>query len=102
MLEVNNEKEDYSSMIKSEWSNEFEKFMRNRLLVGSLRYGKLNSEKPVYARVRSIEKRLSAFKETKNKEILVDIANLCMLEFEEGDGEFNALDGSEHTSIKGV
>lgn len=99
--EMNFDKEDYMQLKKSEWSEEFEKLMKNRLLVGALRYGKLNTDKPKYNRMESIKKRITVYQKTKNKEILVDVANLCLLEFEEGEGIFKALDDSEHTKIKG-
>ena len=39
----------------SEWSPEFEQLMRNRLVMGGLRYGKLGAKgKPVYDRMTSI------------------------------------------------
>lgn len=100
--EMNIDKEDYMQLKKTEWSKEFEVLMKNRLLVGALRYGKLNANnKPKYDRMESIKKRITVYQKTKNKEVLVDIANLCLLEFEEGEGTFKALDDSEHTKIKG-
>lgn len=69
---------------KSEWSPEFEGLMRNRLVMGALRYGKIHQKgKPQYDRVESMIKRLIKYKETGNKEYLVDVANLSLLEFEE-------------------
>jgi hypothetical protein len=100
--EMNYGKEDFMQLKKSEWSCYFEKLMKNRLLMGAFRYGKLNGiDKAEYDRIKSIEKRILLYRKTKNKEVLVDIANLCLLEFEEGDGIFNALYDSEHTQIKG-
>lgn len=89
---------DIENLRESEWSPKFEKYMRNRLIIGAIRYGLLNSNgKNKYDRIGSIEQRLDIYKKTKNKELLVDIANLCLLEFEENeDGSFNAIDDKNH------
>lgn len=88
---------DYTELIQSEWSNEFEQLMRNRLIMGAIRYGKINAKnKPKYDRIDSIVKRAIKYNETKNSEFLVDIANLCLLEFVEGDNHFDSIDDGEH------
>ena len=92
---------------KSEWSNEFEELMRNRLLLGALRYGKMGhgsipEGKPKYDRCDSIRKRLKFFEETGNAEWLVDIANMSLLMFEERVHEnfhFSASDDTFHDKI---
>lgn len=77
----------------SEWSYDFEKLMRNRLIMGAFRYGKLHAKgKPQYDRIESCIKRLRRYQETGNKEYLVDTANLCLMEFEEGNGHFESID----------
>jgi len=87
---------------KTEWSNEFELLMRNRLCMGALRYGRIGANgKPKYNRIDSIIKRMNKFRETGNKEYLVDAANLCLLEFVECDhpnAHFDAIDDGEHVS----
>lgn len=76
---------DLSSLRGSEWSDTFERLMRNRLLIGAFRYGKLGAEgKPSYNRCDDIRQRIDLHQESGNTEHLVDIANLCMLEFCEG------------------
>jgi hypothetical protein len=93
----------YDDLKQSEWSTEFEKLMRNRLVMGALRYGKLGiKDKPQYDRVGSIIKRMKNYAESGNKEILVDVANLCLCEFEEcnhPNQHFHAMDDSEHTQM---
>jgi len=70
----------------SEWSPLFEKLMRNRLVMGALRYGLLNAKnKTKYDRVPSMYQRLDLYAKTGNLECLVDVANLALLEFEEGE-----------------
>lgn len=69
---------------KSEWSPDFEQLMRNRLLMGSFRYG-LFEEKVMgdlqWDLIGSIVSRIERYKQTGNLELLADIANLAMLEF---------------------
>lgn len=103
------ERIDLNALKKSEWSEEFEKLMRNRLIMGAFRYGKMvhDSEelkkKPPYNRVASIEKRLKLYSETGNKEYLVDCANLCLLEFVEcrhPNAHFEVIDNTtEHVTV---
>ena len=84
---------------KSEWSQEFETLMRNRLLMGALRYGLLGSKKKAnYDRVGSIQKRIALYAQTGNTELLVDAANLCLLEFVDGSHplkHFHAIDRTD-------
>lgn len=91
----------YKNLVQSEWSPNFEQLMRNRLIMGALRYGLLNdtANKPSYDRMASIKKRADKYAETGNLEFLVDMANLCLLEFEEGqhpNKHFHAVDDGEH------
>ena len=93
----------FDELQQTEWSVEFEKYMRNRLIMGALRYGKINDpNKPQYDRVSSMIKRLNKFNETGNKEFLVDVANLCLLEFVEckhPNANFNSIDDGEHVTV---
>lgn len=93
----------YEELRESEWSKEFEQLMRNRLILGALRYGRIGAaNKPQYDRVSSMIKRLSKYQETGNKEFLVDVANICLLEFVEcnhPNQHFHAIDDGEHTDI---
>jgi len=92
---------------QTEWSPEFERLMRNRLLMGAFRYGCLGaSAKHQYDRVASARRRLDQYEATGNLEHLVDVANLCLVEFEEGDHprrHFRASDDGEHAKpMKGA
>ncbi len=88
----------------SEWSPDFEHLMRNRLLIGSFRYGGLHAGgKPNYDRIESIIKRAHNYKSSGNDELLVDIANLALCEYEEGthpSKHFSSIDDGEHVNIK--
>lgn len=89
---------------QSEWSPMFEQLMRNRLIMGALRYGKLRAPgKRSYNRVASMMNRLRLYDETGNLEFLVDVANLCLCEFEESTHpkkHFHALDDKHHVTSK--
>ena len=84
----------------TEWSPKFEQHMRDRLVVGAFRYGKLGApNKPTYDRVGGIRKHLALYQEDGNTEHLVDIANIALCEFVEGvhpKKHFRAVDDGEH------
>ncbi|MDD3037920.1 hypothetical protein [Bacteroides sp.] len=94
----------YEELRKTEWSPEFEELMRNRLIMGAMRYGMIGANnKPDYDRVSSVIQRMKQFQKTGNKELLVDVANLCLLEFVEckrPNAHFCAVDDGEHVGIK--
>jgi len=84
---------------ETEWSVVFERAMRVRLIMGALRYGRLHERgKPAYERVASMIKRLQEYSKTRNRELLVDVANLALLEFEEGDNHLTPMDEREHVA----
>lgn len=95
---------DIGELYRTQWSEEFEQLMRNRLVMGAIRYGKMKSKgKPKYDRVKYIKNKLKVFKKTGNSEALVDIANTCLLMFAEEDHDnfhFCAEDDGMHTEIK--
>lgn len=90
-----------TSLFHSEWSVQFEALMRNRLVFGALRYGRLGArDKPVYDRMGSVGRRLTAYEATGNLEHLVDAAALLLVEFEEGRHplrHWGPNDDGEHT-----
>ncbi len=97
---VGSKTESLQSLQTTEWSHDFERLMRNRLLIGRFRYGKLNrTSETNYDRVGSAITRLKRYQETGNLEYLVDVANLCLLEFEHSthpDKHFEAIDDGTH------
>ena len=68
-------------LAKTEWSAEFEKFMRNRLMLGALRYGRLADPIGHDRAIPLAFERLERYRATGNLEALVDAANLCLVEF---------------------
>lgn len=93
----------YDVLKETEWSPIFENLMRNRLIMGAIRYGRIGAiGKPQYDRVPSMIKRLQKYSDSGNKEFLVDVANLCLLEFVECNHptqHFHAIDEHEHVNI---
>jgi hypothetical protein len=73
---------EFEELKRKQWDCKFEELMRNRLVMGALRYG-INGEagKPRYNRGMSIIKRANLYLENGNLEHLVDIANEAMVEF---------------------
>ena len=67
-------------MVETEWDKTFETLMRNRMIMGALRYAPLASPCSL-DRVEEAMKRLVKFKETGNGEFLVDAANMCLAAF---------------------
>jgi len=87
-------------IFQSNWSEEFEQYMRNRLAFGFFRYGPLKDQKMgQYNVIESIENRINKYKVSGNDELLVDVANLCMVEFIKGvhpKKHFSSEDDGEH------
>lgn len=94
----------YEELSKTEWSPKFETLMRNRLVMGAIRYGRLKSKnKAQYERISSMIRRLELYAQTGNDEYLVDVANMALLEFEEGthpNKHFSSIDDGEHVKIR--
>ena len=86
---------------KSEWSYLFEQLMRNRLVMGAYRYGRLGHPgKPDYDRVGYMQRCIRQYDRTGNLECLVDVANLALVEFVEGKHpvrHFEAVDDEDHS-----
>ena len=81
----------------------FEEYRKNRMIMGYFRYGSLQSQigRSKYDNIGSIEKRLSIYKSDHNREHLVDIANLAMIEFAtHPDYPFNPSDDGVHAAKK--
>ena len=95
-----------SELFNSEWSDEFERYMRNRLVFGAFRYGRLgDSNKLQWDRIGAARERLAEYEKTGNLEFLVDIANFMLLEFVEGkhpNRHFESTEDTEKVRSKGI
>lgn len=89
---------------KTQWSKPFERLMRNRLIMGALRYETFEEKRHTdhnYQLIESAIQRLQKYQETGNQEYLVDSANLCMIEFEcptHKNPKWDPIDDGEHVS----
>lgn len=95
----------YIELRETQWSSKFEELMRNRLIMGALRYGNVlgTVDKSKYDLVHSIERRVRLYKESDNAEYLVDIANYALLEFVNESHpkfHFEMIDDGEHAKLK--
>ncbi len=74
---------DLNSLRQTEWIPEFEQYMRNRLVMGAIRYEtfeeKMRQNK--YDCLGYVKRKCSEYEESGNLECLVDAANLLMIEF---------------------
>ena len=102
-------KYDFATLQITEWSPTFEQYMRNRMLMGALRYGRLDEKRKKPGRwdlIGAVKKKIERYQETGNTEYLVDIANYCLIVFECDDHplkHFKALDDHhEHCEVKKV
>jgi len=88
---------------KMQWSAEFERAMRDRMAQGYFRYGSLQAQigKHPFDNIGSVLKRLSLYNRDGNREHLVDVANLCLVEFTvHPEKPFKAADDGHHTERK--
>ena len=87
-----------AEMQSTEWSDRFARLMSNRLVFGGYRYGKVSDTRK-YNWIESAIKRGQEYLETGNDELLVDMANLAMVEFVKGTHHkkhFSSVDDGEH------
>jgi hypothetical protein len=87
----------------TQWNPEFERLMRNRLIMGAFRHGTFDSQVEdgsQFDSVESAKERLGLYQEGGNLERLVDAANLCLVEFTVGrhpKRHFEATDDGIHS-----
>lgn len=93
-----------NNILKTEYSIEFDSKRKNAMLTSFFKYGALKEN---YARVdcpinatENIDVRLQKWKETGNKDYLVDVANFAMIAYMFEDGVYEPTD-DEHI-LKGV
>jgi len=69
-------------MQQTEWSVAFERHMRNRLIMGGIRYGLFcDPDKWRSDFLAGMAKKMKSYRQTGNTEHLVDVANYALLEF---------------------
>lgn len=73
---------DFETLRRTQWVPEFEQLMRNRLIMGAFRYGLIEKQDwTKHDLIAYTKNRISEYEKTDNLEMLVDAANLLLLEF---------------------
>jgi hypothetical protein len=84
----------------SEWSEEYERLRRNRMVIGAFRYGPIQTQDmDAYDYVKECRRRLRVYEEDLNLEHLVDCGNILMLEYIKGQRTgltLTAVDDGQH------
>lgn len=92
---------DLKMLMATQWNYEFERLAQNRMIMGRFRYGNMKGQKAgAYDNVESMIRRLREYQRTGNLEHLVDVRNICMIEFTNPghpDAHFTASDDGIHT-----
>lgn len=101
----NKDRPPLESLRKTEWIPEFEQYMRNRLVMGALRYETIEEKMSgnTYDFIQYIRDKCNEYDQSHNLECLVDIANVAMLEFRfpyYKDAHFTAIDDAPHVGKK--
>jgi len=100
---------DLDLLSVTEWSPEFERLCRNRLIVGAFRYGRLGGPDKWRAAggrrhdlIGGARMKLDLYEQTGNQEHLVDLANYALLEFvhpSRPGAYFHAEDDQRHCPV---
>jgi len=92
-------------ILEENWCGRFVELMQNRMVFGRFRYGPLRGHVAKYDNVSSAIERLCRYRVDGNLEHLVDVANLCLIEFVRGplgygshpNPKWNPIDDGAHT-----
>jgi hypothetical protein len=89
---------------KTQWCDDFERLMRNRLTMGAFRYGLFDKRKTSKMDlIGDAERRIRKYRKEGNMECLVDATNLLLLEFACGGHpkcHFKSTDDGDHVPTK--
>jgi len=89
-------------LYETQWDTFFEQAMRNRLVMGGLRYGDIRDQNN-WDYTGYLLFKLGMYKKTGNTEFLVDVANLALLEFKNGrhsNKHWSPVDTDKHNVKK--
>jgi hypothetical protein len=92
------------SLQTSEWSEEFDRLAKNKMVQASFRYGLFNKNNE-YDFIEAMKNKIALYEKTHNLELMVDIRNYAMLEFKKPkytDAKYWVEDNSEHAPIKHI
>lgn len=85
---------------KTQWCDEYEQYRRNRMVMGTFRYGDIHRQQlDNYDLPAEAKKRIDKYIHDRNLEHLVDAGNMLMLAYMQGrkrNETFNSIDDGEH------
>jgi hypothetical protein len=93
---------DLDTLRKTEWCPEFDRYARNRMIMGAFRYAPIaDSNYGKYDICGEIIRRVELYRQDRNLEHLVDARNICMIGYIHGRrmGEtLHAVDDGVHAA----
>lgn len=98
---------NFDEILKTEYSEHFDELRKNAMVMSHFKYGFIreNAKSRCVDYIRTLEKRLQAYKDTGNTEFLADIANFAMIEFmypQHPGAHYTPTDSSESPGIIGM
>lgn len=96
--------EEFSDILKTEWSYKFEELMKQAMIMSYHKYGALrknhSKENNHMDAIANLKKRLEKYEETGNTEFLVDVANFAMIEFVHPQHENAHFKGTAENAVE--
>ena len=96
------------SILATEYDFEFDEIRKRQMVASYHKYGRVSAnygtDRMIDA-IKSLEKRLAAYKQTGNCEFLADVANFAMVEFmcpQHEKAHYRATDSNESPGIHGM
>jgi hypothetical protein len=106
MLGLSADRMTPEQILSKNYSTEFDDKRKNRMVVSHYKYGPAWKTYPELAdSIACLEQRLKLYKETGNKEHLVDVANFAMIEYmfpRHPNAHFRATDSNESPGLVGT
>ncbi len=99
---------EIKEILATEYSEKFDEIRKNMMVMSFYKYGSLmanyKTQNTIDA-VKSLEKRLQAYKDTGNTEFLADVANFAMIEYmapQHPKAFYKATDSTESPGVHGM
>lgn len=98
---------ELDKVLETEYSENFDKLRKNRMLMSFYKYGPVrdNYKSRNVDAIRSLERRLEAYRMTGNTEYLIDVANFAMIEFmypQHTSAHFEPTDSDKSPGLAGL
>jgi hypothetical protein len=94
-------------ILAKDWSPDFINGMQNRIVQSHYKYGWMSDTYPTIlaSAIGSLDKRLELYKQTGNREYLMDIANFAMIEYmypQHPKAHFRVVPSEESPGLDGI